>query len=277
MQNTDKRKRIWNVVQIIVIAVFCAFTLAMEFVCRLDRIDSLRETMACKLVQQLCGATAAILLMIRLKLRLFGKPQKWLYLLPCLAVAVANFQFGAYFSGKMQLIYNKPTDILLFAGYCLSVGLFEEMIFRGVVFAVLVSVFAQSKKGFVWTYVVSSLVFGFAHLVNGFSLGTLLQIGYSILTGGLFAFCMIKTKNIFCCALVHGIYNFCGLLFEVFDPISGIIGLGAGVVFDLGTVITMLIVDITVGVFVLCKVLTYSEEERVELYQKLSITAQNVR
>ncbi|MBE5747058.1 MAG: CPBP family intramembrane metalloprotease [Clostridiales bacterium] len=277
MQNTDKRKRIWNVVQIIVIAVFCTFTLAMEFVCRLDRIDSLRETMVCKLAQQLCGATAAILLMIRLKLRLFGKPQKWLYLLPCLAVAVANFQFSAYFSGKMQLIYNKPTDILLFAGYCLSVGLFEEMIFRGVVFAVLAGVFAQSKKGFVWTYVVSSLVFGFAHLVNGFSLGTLLQIGYSILTGGLFAFCMIKTKNIFCCALVHGMYNFCGLLFETFDPISGTIGLGAGVVFDLGTVITMLIVDITVGVFVLCKVLTYSEQERVELYQKLAITAQNER
>ena len=111
------------------------------------------------------------------------------------------------------------------------------------------------------TYVVSSVVFGLAHILNGVSI----QIAYTILTGGLFAFCLVKTKNIFCCAAVHAVYNFCGLLFDE---------MGTGAVFDVGTAVTMLIVSVLVGIFVLWKVWTYSEEERTSLYQKLGVVKQ---
>jgi hypothetical protein len=66
---------------------------------------------------------------------------------------------------------------------------------------------------------------------------------------------------------VHAVYNFCGLLFGT----ESNLGLGAGVVLDLGTAITMLIVSVLVGAFVLYKVFTYTEEERIELYQRLSV------
>lgn len=211
----------------------------------------------------------------RLNVRLFGKPQKWLYLVPCLIVAIDNFQFSAYFHGEMTLVHDKPTDILLFGGYCLSVGLFEECIFRGVFFALLADAFPHNKKGFLWTYFLSSAIFGLTHIFNGFSVGTLLQMGYSVLTGGLFAFCLIKTKNVFCCAFVHGLYNFCGMLFSEFDAGKGFIGLGSGVVFDTGTVITMLIVSLLVGIFVLYKVMTYTERERAVLYEKLGVKSEN--
>ena len=95
----------------------------------------------------------------------------------------------------------------------------------------------------------------------------LVQVGYTILTGGLFAFCLIKTKNILCCAVVHAVYNFCGLLMGA----ESALGLGTGVVFDLGTVITMLIVSVLVGGFILYKVFTYTEKERIELYAKLAV------
>lgn len=271
MQKTDRRNRIRNVVQIVFILALCAVVAALEFVCRTRLNSALRKTMLCKLIQQLCGGAAAILLMRRLNVRLFEKPQNWLYLIPCLIVAIDNFQFSAYFHGEMTLVQDKPTDILLFGGYCLSVGLFEECIFRGVVFALLADVFPHNKKGFLWTYFLSSVIFGVSHIFNGFSVGTLLQMGYCLLTGGLFAFCLIKTKNLLCCAFVHGVYNFCGTLFSEFDVGKGFIGLGNGVVFDTGTVITMLIVGFLVGVFVLYKVFTYTEQERAVLYEKLGV------
>jgi uncharacterized protein YneF (UPF0154 family) len=49
------------------------------------------------------------------------------------------------------------------------------------------------------------------------------------------------------------------------------LGLGFGVVFDLGTVITMLIVSVVVGLFVVYKTWTYSEQERVCLYADLGV------
>ena len=167
----------------------------------------------------------------------------------------------------MQLIHTNPIYFILFAGYCLLVGLFEECVFRGVIFSLLAGVLPKNRKGFILTFVLSSVVFGVAHLLNGFSVGTLVQVAYTILTGGLFAFCLIKTKNVLCCAAVHATYNFCGLLFGE----SKAMGLGTGVVFDLGTVITMLVVSVLVGIFVLWKVISYPEKERVELYQKLSV------
>jgi membrane protease YdiL (CAAX protease family) len=144
-------------------------------------------------------------------------------------------------------------------------AIFEEIIFRGIVFSVLADRFSKNKKGFLKTYVISSVIFGLAHLFNGFSFGTVLQVGYTVLTGGLFAFCLIMTKNILCCALVHGVYNFCGLLFDHVQ------GLGNGVVFDLGTVITMAVISVVVGIFVLYKVYHYPDEDRKDLYARLGI------
>ena len=75
----------------------------------------------------------------------------------------------------------------------------------------------------------------------------------------------MKTKSIFCPALIHGIFNFCGLLFDKQ-------GLGNGVVFDTGTIVTMLTVSILMGVFILYTVWKYPEEERKVLYNRLGIT-----
>ncbi len=206
--------------------------------------------------------------MRRLNIRLLGKPQNLLYLFPCIIVAIDNFQFYAYFSGKMQLLHTEFSDFLLFGLNCFTVGLFEEGIFRGIIFSVLAGVFTKDKKGLWKTYVFSSLIFGAAHLFNGFSVGTLLQVGYTVLTGGLFAFVLLKTQNILCCAFVHGLYNFCGLLFDIPERM----GLGGGVVIDLGTAITMLIVSILAAIFVFWSIYKYSEEEQRQLYGKLGIS-----
>lgn len=210
---------------------------------------------------------AAIMVMLRLNIRLFNKPQYLLYMIPCLIIAVDNFQFSSYFNGNLRLVNKEPLDFILFGGYCLAVGLFEECVFRGIIFSVLASCFSEDKKGLWKSYIISSVLFGAAHLFNGFSLATILQVAYSTLTGGLFAFVLLKTKNIFCCAFVHATYNFCGLLFDTPEHM----GLGTGIVFDLGTVLTMLVVCVLVGGFILYSVFKYKDDERRCLYAKLGI------
>ena len=267
---TQTKQKLQNVAQMICIVVLCLASIILDFVKIPYLKDGLRNALLSKIIQQACGVAAAILIMIRLRINLFGRPQKLLFLIPCLIIAIDNFQWASFFNGNMKLINTHPLDIILFIGYCVFVGLFEECIFRGVVFSLLASWFPKNKKGFLLTYVLSSVVFGLAHILNGFSIATLVQVGYTILTGGLFAFCLIKTKNIFCCVAVHATYNFCGLLMGT----ESALGLGSGVVFDWPTAITMIVVSVLLGAFVLYKVFTYKEEERVELYKKLGGSAE---
>ena len=262
------KKKAISIAESTIILLLCAVTVCMDFIKPSIVGDSLRNALLLKIIQQSIGILACVLLMLKFNIKLFGKPQYLLYMLPCIVIAIDNFQWSAYFKGYMTLARKEGRDIVLFAVYCMSVGLFEECIFRGVIFSLLAAVFSQDRKGLWRTYVVSSFIFGGAHLSNGFSLGTLLQVIYTVLTGGLFAFVLLKTKNIFCCGFIHGLYNFCGMLFDTETRL----GLGNGVVFDLGTVITMSIVCISMGILILYWIYRYSEEERVVLYGKLGIS-----
>lgn len=265
-EKTSKKDRV-DRIRLIAIVVLFAITVALSFADIRYSKDEYRNMLASRIVQNAVGSVAAVLIMRRMQIRLFGKPQRLLFLLPCLCIAIDNLPFCSYCNGNMQLVRTQTADMLFFIAYCLSVGIFEECVFRGVIFSVLAGCFSADKKGLWKTYLLSSVLFGAAHLFNGFSAGTLLQVCYSTLTGGLFAFALMKTKNVFCSALVHAVYNFCGLLFDT----PSRMGLGSGVVFDGGTVLTMCIVCITVGAFILYSVYKYSEEERSELYQKLGL------
>ena len=224
------------------------------------------------IIPLLFSSFAVTLLIIRSELKIFKGCENLIYLIPCFIIAIDNFPFYSYFQGNMQIIHDRATDYLCFISYCLLVGFFEECVFRGVVFSFLANTFSNDKKGFLMTYVISSVVFGTVHLLNIFSganpLATILQVGYSTLTGGLFAFAFIKTKNILFAALTHSIYNFCGLYFTSTQ------GLGSGVIFDFPTGLIMAIVSILVGGFVLYSVWKYPEEERNSLYQRLNVHQQ---
>lgn len=271
MANTDKKKENNGRFTTVIIVVLCIAMLVLSVWDIRYAEDEARNLWIGRILQQTCGCLAVILLLARLKIKAFGKPQNWLYLIPCLVIAVNNFPFWSYFNGNMRLVKSEAFDFLLFAMYCLSVGLFEELVFRGVLFSLLAERFSKDKKGLVITFFVSSLVFALAHLFNlfmGAGVGaTLLQVCYTALTGGLFAFVFIKSKNILCCAFVHALYNFCGLIMEI--PSRG--GMGSGVVFDLGTGLTMGGIAVIMGLFVLYSLWKVQESERICLYERLGI------
>lgn len=197
-----------------------------------------------KIIQNVGGFIVVLIYAKYLNIKLFAPVKNFAFIIPCLIIAINNLQWYALLNGKMQLIHTTIKDYLLFSGYCLSIGLFEEVVFRGIIFTFLLGYFRKDKKGLFVSCVLSSIIFGLMHLFNGFSMGTLLQVCYTTLTGLLFAICYVKTKNILIPAIVHSIYNFCGMLFSLE-------GLGSGVVFDTGTVVVMAIVDVLVAIYII--------------------------
>ncbi len=266
-------KHIKTTPKYVLILTLCAVMILFEFVPGLKEIpftsDKAYNRLTSLSIPLAVGAIAVILIASEFGLRLFAKPEYLWVLIPAFIIAIDNFPWLAFAAGKMELIYTQPLHFILFGIYCLLVGFFEEILFRGIFFAVLASLFESSKKGLIWTYLISSVAFGAIHLLNVFQSGgaAVLQAGYSILTGGLFGFVFIKTKNVVFPAIIHAVYNFCGLLF------TSHIGLGLGSVIDLPTGIMMAVISVCIGGFVLLCVLKYPNSEREELYKRLGIKA----
>ncbi len=268
MPNKNTQKQRNNVLINVAIVLLCVGMVALDWIEVRYVSDDRRNVWISRMIQHSFGIFASILLLKRINVRLFGRPQAWLCALPCILIAVNNFPFWSYFAGNMRFERISWLDFLLFAGYCLSIGLFEELVFRGFLFFVFASLFSSDRKGLLKTVVVTSVLFGGMHLFNLFFgagvTATLLQVGYSVLTGGLFAVALIKTKSLLVPAVLHAVYNFCGLLLSPQ-------GLGEGIVFDLGTYLTMGAIALLLGVYVLCLLLKYPENERKTLYTRLGI------
>ena len=169
-------------------------------------------------VTRLLAAAVFIILLIYLdynvlKLRRVGA--SLLFSLPALAVALNNLPIYPLASGLAKVTSPRWVVALLFLE-CLAVGLFEEICFRGVIFLGFLEKRRGSKKGQFAAIILSSAVFGAIHLVNvffGASIGaTVLQIGYSFLIGAMCSVILMRTSNIWLCAIIHAVFNFCGAI-----------------------------------------------------------------
>lgn len=153
--------------------------------------------------------------------------QKMLWCVPCLLTVVANFPFSALASHTATV--NRANLIWLFALECFSVGLMEELFFRGIVHNFVKSKLANKTNGYFWSVITSSALFAVWHLLNlldGAGVGaTLLQTGYSFLIGAMLAVTLDKTKNVWICVVFHTLFNFGGNLVET---------LGQGTPWDAG-------------------------------------------
>ncbi len=177
--------------------------------------------------------------------------KKTLIFLPCMLIAVNNFPFASMISGDAYINWDIKR-ILLYACLCISVGLYEEMAFRGCIFSFVLQRRGRRVIDVFWSIVISSAIFGVVHVVNMF-LGadpgaTLLQIGYSFLIGGMCSVILVKTHNIWFCVILHAVYNFAG----------GVVpNCGGGIIWTVSEVVLTAVVAILVAVYViytLCKI-----------------------
>ena len=170
--------------------------------------------------------------------------QPLLFILPPLAVVINNMPILSMLRGDAYLIHTGWQYLFWFAMECLSIGLFEELAFRGVVLLMLAEKRHASRRDLFLCIILSSAVFGLVHLTNlltGSGFGAVIQqIGYSFLIGAMCSVVLYRTANLWLCVLLHAIYDFCGSLVPT---------LGAGTWWDTPTVVFTVLLALAVTVY----------------------------
>ncbi len=136
-------------------------------------------------------------------------------IIPALAVAVNNFPILPLLSGDAKVTAGAGA-ILAYAAESLFIGLFEETAFRGVLLLTVTERFGKTRRELFLSAVITSAVFGASHLFNlfgGASVGgTLLQVSYSFLIGGMCSLVLLLSGSLSSCVLIHAVYDFGGYL-----------------------------------------------------------------
>lgn len=128
------------------------------------------------------------------------RSSKMLFYIPLVLLLTVNLWYGV----RMNL---SPLETCLYILKMLGVGFLEELIFRGFLFNAMVKDSAKSA------IIVSSVTFGFGHIINLFNgsgaelLPNLVQIISAVAIG--FAFVMIyyKTRSLLVSIITHGVFN----------------------------------------------------------------------
>lgn len=158
-----------------------------------------------------------------------------------LVVVLNNFPYIALIQGGAE--YIATGNILVrYLVYCLSIGFFEEIFFRGLIFPLLFLYFRGKKHGTLLSVLVSSAVFGLVHLINlfgGASFGAVaMQIGYSFLIGAMCAVVFLFTRCIWWAVILHGVFDIGGLMSAQ--------GLIKGEIWSIAAIIVTIIVAVLV-------------------------------
>jgi len=192
---------------------------------------------------------------------LFSRPtfKGLLFSIPALIVVVNNFPIIGVIQGNV-IVTDGGLNFILYLFYCLSVGFYEEIFFRGLVFPVCLIKTKDNKYSTFWAIAISSAVFGVAHLLNLFGGasfgGTMLQIGYSFLIGGMCAISLCLTNNLIVPILLHFIYDIGGLF-------TSEIGVAIGNQWDTVTVIITAVLGVIVLIYMLYVVFVKNPKPKV--------------
>ena len=122
------------------------------------------------------------------------------------------FQMAANYQKPEIGIVSALPELLLYFVSVMSVGLFEEMLCRGMLFNAFRDRFGDSKKGIYLSALLSSMLFGLFHLVNLVSypdlvIATIAQVIYATFFGFIFCVIYFRSKNILACIILHGLFD----------------------------------------------------------------------
>ncbi len=160
--------------------------------------------------------------------RVEGSGRRFLYFVPLILLSTINLWNGLSCKGT-------AAEAVLFVLSMCGVGFLEELIFRGFLFK------AMCRDNVKTAIVVSSLTFGFGHIVNllrGEALAeTLLQLIYASAIGFCFTVVFYVGKSIIPCIIAHAVVNstsmFCmdgnWTMFLISTVIITVVSVGYGV------------------------------------------------
>ena len=143
-----------------------------------------------------------------------GAAKRMLYFVPLLLIAFSPFAAGINLNGGAAFIL---ANFFL----TLGIGMAEEIFFRGIICGLWL------KHGTIKAMIISSVLFGFSHLLNiagGAEVGeTVLQICFALVYGMVFALIFAESGSLLPCVLLHALHDFCSFIsgeasaqFEIF-------------------------------------------------------------
>lgn len=155
----------------------------------------------------------------------------YLYFIPLIVTVSVNFW------GGVRIQYT-ILETILYVISMLSVGIIEEIIFRGFLFKAL------SKDNVKVAISVSSLTFGFGHIINLVSgaelLPTLLQIAYATAAGFSFTIIFYKSGSLLPCIIAHSVMN-----------ATSVLACNMGVIMDIITAVVLIVIFMGYALWIL--------------------------
>ena len=131
------------------------------------------------------------------------------------AVALANFPFLTLYTGELVYTANAGESALYLLN-CIAIGIFEEVAFRGILLPLIYLYIPNRKHAGVLSILLSAVAFALLHAFNiltGASVtATLLQVGYTFLTGCMFGVLTLLTRSVVPCIIVHALYDIGGTM-----------------------------------------------------------------
>ena len=169
-------------------------------------------------------------------------------------VCVNNFPIIGYITKNVTLTDNPK--IALYTFRCLFIGVSEETVFRAFILPLVAEKFKGEEKITFKAVLISSAIFSACHIFNVFGSGigaTLLQVGYTFLTGGLFGIAYVITGNFIVPSILHFIFDIGGLAF------LGTFHIFVGNMWDIYTIIITAVLGIFVTAAYLIRILGYNK------------------
>lgn len=124
-----------------------------------------------------------------------------------------------FITGAVKIDTN-PSVLALYALVNLSTGWVEEVMGRGLVLVPILQKWGSTRKGLVTGVLISSALFGLAHLANlimgrAHLVNVLAQIVYCVFFGVIFAALLLRNRTIWPVMLLHAAFDFAGNLGEL--------------------------------------------------------------
>lgn len=185
-------------------------------------------------------------------------------------ISIAIILVLAYSSYEVYL-QAKPGKLMLFGLSNVLIGVFEELLFRGIVFPLLIIHFAGKKQSILKAAYLSAILFGLIHLIGLIrhpeKVYTIINIViYAIGIGFLFACLLLRTRNILIPALLHALVDFTNAANDLSEEVT------ATTEPTLSTIVlTLTVVTVMSGIFIGIGLFLFKQVEQEEWIQKAAL------
>jgi membrane protease YdiL (CAAX protease family) len=176
-----------------------------------------------------------------------------------LYISVAIILFTAYSSYEIYL-EAKPEKLFLFGITQALVGVFEELLFRGIVLPLLILHYAGKPRPIFKAVCLSSVLFGLVHFAqlirhpeNLFN--TIITVIFAIGIGFVFACILLRTRNIIVPAFLHFLVDFANGTSDLKEEVlANTIPTQSTIILTLIVIIALALIFIGVGMFLFKRV-----------------------